>query len=300
MRSFSAADVTESYVSADGYLTRYLQAGDQGAPPVVLLHDGAWGGCSTVTWGSVIPALASSYRVLAPDLLGFGGTDKVVFTDRSPYEFRIAHLLAFLDAVAPAQSVHVVGNSFGGSMALRCLAPKTGHRVRSVVSVAGTGGPWRTPLAHEQLARWDGTEEDLRRVVALLIEADAPRFADHCRTRYDWARVPGHYRAAAAPSTRLPAPLQCPPRDDPWPEELRRAEQPVLLVAGARDVLLEQGWTERLLRVLPRACAHVLDGRHAPNIDRPDELAEVLLAFLGDVEDRATRRIGRTHVATGR
>lgn len=299
MRSFPAADVTEQYVTADGFLTRYLQAGDPGGPPLVLLHDGAWGGCSTVTWASVIPALTSGYRVLAPDLLGFGGTDKVVFTDRSPYEFRIAHLFAFLDVVGTSQPVHVVGNSFGGSVALRLLATNAGsRRVRSVVSVAGTGGPWRTPLALEQLGRWNGTEEDLRRVVALLIDADAPAFAEQCRTRYEWARVPGHYRAAAVPSTPLPAALRRQAPVDPWPEQLRQAEVPVLLVAGAQDVLLEQGWTENLLRVLPRASAHVLDGRHAPNIDRPDELAEVLRAFLGEVEDRVTRRVGNTHVAT--
>ena len=62
-------------ILVDGIRTHYLEAGD--GPPVVLLHAGEFGGAAELSWEHTIPALAEQYRVIAPDWLGFGYTDKL-------------------------------------------------------------------------------------------------------------------------------------------------------------------------------------------------------------------------------
>ena len=54
----------------DGLLTSYLEAGN--GDPVILLHGGEFGAEAEIGWEQTIMALAARYRVLAPDMLGFG------------------------------------------------------------------------------------------------------------------------------------------------------------------------------------------------------------------------------------
>lgn len=274
--------VQEKYVVAGGFNTRYLEAGDPSSTPVLLLHDGAWGGASSVTWNNVIPALAEKYWILAPDMLGFGGTDKAVFLDRSPYEPRISHITAFLKVLGVGFP-HVVGNSFGGSLALRMLASDQQIPLRSVISVNGSGGPWRTPLALSGLANWNGTEEDIRRITSLLVE-DFPFINAHVKERLRWASAPGHYRAVSAVSVPLPEALTAARPADPWPAQMAETETPILLVAGKRDVLLYPEWTFHIQAAVPHTKVEVLDCKHEPNIDRPELLLPVLHAFLSSVD----------------
>ena len=55
----------------DGLVTAYLEAGQ--GDPVVLLHGGEFGVSAELGWEHTIAVLASNHRVLAPDMLGFGG-----------------------------------------------------------------------------------------------------------------------------------------------------------------------------------------------------------------------------------
>ena len=67
-------------ILVDGLQTHFLEAGD--GDPVVLLHGGEFGASAEIGWEKAIPALSRHYRVLAPDMLGFGESAKVVdFTD---------------------------------------------------------------------------------------------------------------------------------------------------------------------------------------------------------------------------
>lgn len=267
----------ERFGDFGGYRTRYLEAGDPSAESVLLLHDGAWGGCSTVTWGGVIPYLSDEYHVLAPDMLGFGGTDKAVFFDRAPFAPRVEHIKAFIAALRPGIEPHVVGTSFGGTVALRWLA--AGGELRSVTALSGTGGPWRTQLSVEGLRGWDGTREDMERLVGLLIDR-GPGFDDRVDERFRWASAPGHYRAMAAVAVPVPAALAGERVDDPWPQQLSGTAVPLHVIEGNRDELLEPGWTRHIAAVRPDALVTVGEFRHSPNLDEPEKMAAVIARGL--------------------
>lgn len=276
-RSLDAVDLDVRWVRAGGFLTRYIEAGSKDAAPLLLVHDGAWGGCSSVSWARMIPLLARKYHVLAPDMLGFGGTDKVVFLDRSTYEFRLSHLSEFLRVLDVTEPILIAGSSFGGSTTLRSLCPGSPLNVRAAVSISGTGGMWRTDQFRE-LGPWDGSEIDLRRIVNLLMD-DFPEIDQHINERLYWARRVGHFRAMRAPTLELPDELKL-QFNDPWPIQLASCEVPVLLVEGSRDLLLERSWTKNLAEVLRNAQIVSIDSRHSPNIELPDLTFKILDDFF--------------------
>lgn len=278
--------VTERHIRVGSFLTRYLEAGDPGSEPLLLLHDGAWGGSASVTWGPLIPRLAQSHWVLAPDMLGFGGTDKAIFVDRAPHSFRITHIAQFLRTLGISEPISVVGNSFGGAVALRALAETDSFPIRSVTSSAGTGGPWRPPFAVDELGRWDGTKSDLERVLRHLID-DFAGFDAQLEERYRWATAPGHVKAMNAPTVAVPASLKV-KVVDPWPSQIHGVSVPTLLVRGTRDELLQPEWVSHLQRALPQAQVLDMDAKHSPNIDHADAFGDALLDFLAGLPDRSS------------
>lgn len=213
-------DFREYQVRVGDTKTRYIEAGNEEAPTLLLLHDGAWGGASDVTWARCIPHLAPDYRVLAPDFLGYGGSDKVTFFDRSSYAPRIDQLTGFLAALDISAPVHIVGSSFGGSVALRLVASAR-FPIASATSIGGSGGLWKTETMGSELGRWDGTRDDLARVLEHLMDRGSG-FAAQLDARERWAREPGHYRALASAGMPIPAALRR-AVPDRWPEELRPA-----------------------------------------------------------------------------
>src|SRR3984893_2124956 len=93
----------------DGLVTSYLEAGQ--GDPVVLLHGGEYGATAELGWERNIAALAAHHRVLAPDMLGFGNSAKVVdFNDGRG--MRIRHVARFCEILG-VDSAHFVGNSMG-------------------------------------------------------------------------------------------------------------------------------------------------------------------------------------------
>jgi pimeloyl-ACP methyl ester carboxylesterase len=271
----------ELHLDVGGLRMRYLEAGEIGSPTLLLLHDGAWGGSSEVSWSECIQLFARNYHVLAPDFLGFGGSDKVTFFDRSSYAPRMWQVRALLDAVGCSGPVHVVGTSYGGSVALRLVAEGR-VPLASVTSIGGSGGTWKTPLMSSELGRWDGTRADLVRIVRLLRDDDSG-FDDHVDRRLRSASTAGHFRAVASAAMPLPEVLR-PDVEDPWPRQLRGAQVPTLLIAGTRDELFEPDWPEHLAQELDSAQILRIDAGHSPNLDHPDEVAEIVTTFMNAAE----------------
>lgn len=264
--------------------TRYLSGGPDDAPVVVFLHDGAWGGSSDVTWGDVARLASTDYRVIAPDLLGFGGSAKAIRLDQSPFAFRTRHIFALLDQLGVDGPVHLVGNSFGGSIALRSLTePSVSDRVASATTISGTGGPWRTPQS-AQLGSFDGTEADMRRIVTLLC-GPYPGLDQQVAARYRWAGMPGLYAATVAPHAQVPAALKSARPADPFPASLAEAKVPVLLFECTGDPLVEAGWTKHVRDVIGHATVREVPYRHAPNITHPDETWSIIAEFIGGAVD---------------
>lgn len=263
---------------ADGFHTAYIEAGNPAKDTIVLVHDGGFGSTAELCWSEMIPHLADHFHLLAPDLLGWGGTDKAVFLDRPPFAPRVKHIAAFCQELG-VDRAHFVGASFGGSMVMRAITdPTNPWPVDRAVSISGTGGPYRLPEGIAALADYTPSLEDAARMTGYMVRS-LDGMDEHIRQRFENSLIPGHWEAMAAPRLSNPA-AERSPIADPFLDRWAASQVPVLLVEGTRDELLESGWSKKLADLTPMARAAELDYAHEPNIDAPAETAGLVVDFL--------------------
>jgi pimeloyl-ACP methyl ester carboxylesterase len=267
--------VAHAFIDAGGIRTHYLEAG--AGEPLVLLHSAEFSGRSEFSWRHNITALAEHFHVFAPDMVGFGGTEKVFnFSDRAG--FRVRHIRAFMDAVG-IDSAHFMGNSFGGSILQTVAADdQPAWGIRSIVSVSG-GGNAPDNAARRVLTDYDGTREGMRALMQVLFW-DARWWSDDLvEERWLASNEPGAWEAVAA--ARLARPGQdkgfsSSPRGD-----VSKIKVPILIVGGAEDLLREPGCWEDLHRQIPASQLKVFSpARHCPHIEYAQEFNALAIDFL--------------------
>ncbi len=271
-------------VLVDGLATGYLEAGQ--GDPVVLLHGGEFGVSADLGWERNIVALAGHYRVLALDMLGFGYSAKVIdFNDGRG--MRIRHIARFCDALG-VDSAHFVGNSMGAvNMFVDATSESPLLPAVSLTMICG-GGEIQRNEHSAALYDYDATLPGMRRIVeALFADPAYPNDDAYVARRYESSIAPGAWEALAAARFRRPG-LEPPP----LPSSKRAYERiavPTLVVEGASDKLLPDGWAAEIARQIPNGRSAVIDrAGHCPQIEQPDAVNELLLDFLGDVTRERT------------
>jgi 4,5:9,10-diseco-3-hydroxy-5,9,17-trioxoandrosta-1(10),2-diene-4-oate hydrolase len=136
--------LTESTVTVAGKTIFFAEAGN--GAPVVMLHGGGPGASGVSNYSRNIEALAEHFRVIVPDMPGYGRSAKGV--DQSdPFGYLADTIRGLIDELGLA-TVHLIGNSYGGAAALR-LALDTPNRVGKLVLMGpgGIGTTRSTPTA---------------------------------------------------------------------------------------------------------------------------------------------------------
>lgn len=277
---------TSDYASActrvGDFDVTYLTSGE-GPEVVILLHGfGAW---SEVVWAKAIPALAGRYRVIAPDLIGFGLSSKpaVAFFDgRDPLEPEVRFLAAFMDAIGVERAT-LVGNSFGGGVALR-MAATMPERVTRLVLVNSMGlgrsihyayKALALPVLGSRLVRPD--RERIRRMWRYVVHEPALVTDAIVERNFELLSEPGAVEVIAA--ARLGVNMVG--QKIHLAQFLPRVRQPTLLLWGKQDRIFPLRHAHRAKRRLPHAELVVLDPcGHVPPLERPDAFNRALAAFL--------------------
>ena len=117
--------------------------------PALLIHGSGPGVSAWANWRLVIPALARDRRVIAPDMVGFGYTDRPEGIQYN-MDTWVRQALDLMDALGLEQ-VDLVGNSFGGALAL-ALTIRAPKRVRRLVLMGSVGVPF--PITQGLDAVW--------------------------------------------------------------------------------------------------------------------------------------------------
>lgn len=275
-----AADVRDTFIRAGGIRTRLIEAGDPTRPAVVLVHDGAFGTDSLLCWEGVIAELADRYHVVAPDLIGWGGTDKLCYFDRSPYDYRLEHLAEVCRVLALDEPVFFAGSSFGAELVARGVAePRWGWKARAAVAITGTGGRlYRVPGGIERLSDYTPSPEAARRLTAMLVHS-TDGLDEHIQRRFEISMAPGHWEALSALGLRNPSAERV-ARPEDWPEPLLGCDVPILWVEGADDPLLEPGWAAKMAELGDSFSSVVVPGGHEPNIEHPAETGRLIGNFF--------------------
>lgn len=263
-------------VLIDGVETSFLEAGS--GEPVVLLHGGEFGGEAEICWEATIPALALQFRVLAPDLLGFGQTAKLVdFVDGRMR--RLRHLARFIELVG-AVGAPCVGNSMGGMLLLfDAASDRPLLTPRRLVTING-GGALTSSEHMAALFDYDGSTEAMRKIVTALFHQERwSRDDAYVERRRTNSLAPGAWEAVAAARFRRPTALQ----DARVASGIayHRITTPALIVAGEADKIKPFGWwTELADQMAGAQVALIPDAGHCPQLENPALVNQVLTDFL--------------------
>ncbi len=272
-------DIRSRFVDVDGIRTHYLEAGE--GPTVVLLHSGEFGGAAEISWEFTLPALARKFRVVAPDWLGFGRTDKVF--DFAQGRARVwRHMRRFLEVMA-IDEADFIGNSMGGSNLARIAA--THPMILPIRSLVLCSGGGFTPETDERktLLAYDGTPAAMAALLKAMLHD--PKWGDdagYVARRQELATMPGAWECAAAARFKSPvAAAEGSGFGGADTTEYENIAVPTLIVAGAEDRLREPGYAHALGNRIPDCETHVLEAcGHCPNIERADDFNLLALQFL--------------------
>lgn len=225
---------------------------------VVMLHSAL--GDSRL-WKRQVAALSGAHDVVTPDLPGWGETP----LPTEPF--------SFVDAVAEHLPAALVGNSFGGAVALRTALAR-----QEFVS--------RLALIAPGLPTWDWSEEMRNYWAAEESAWDAGDFERATQVNLDFWVLPEHHDEVR-PQQRLAIELQS-VHEEPevqWPEmaPLESLAIPTLVIVGENDKTDFRSIAHHLAEHIPDSeLAVVPDAGHLVGVDQPDALNRLLLDFLQD------------------
>lgn len=266
-------------IDVRGIGTNVHVLGDPGGQPTVLFLHGSGPGASAYSnWRLTMPAVADRRCVVAPDLLGFGWTDRPagIAYDLPTWT---AHVVGVLDTLGIAQA-DVVANSFGGSLAL-ALAIHHPERVRRIVLVNATGAPMPLTEGLDKVWGYTPSIEAMEELLGLFAYDTSLVSPDLARLRYEASIRPGVQESFAQmfPAPRQQA-LDAITHD---PDDISRIPHPTLLVHGREDRVIPMSSSLTLLALIPHAQLHVFgECGHWTQIEHAEAVTGLIRDFLTD------------------
>jgi pimeloyl-ACP methyl ester carboxylesterase len=255
-----------------------LGGGESFDEAVVFVHGNPDAGAD---WKPLMEHVVEFAPVVAPDMPGFGRTDK-----RPDQDYTLAGYAAHLGGVIEQlgiERVHLVAHDFGGPFALTWAAANP-DTIASVTLI-NTGvlldyrwhrmaRLWRIPIVGELVQKASS-----RSFARWLLRHDNPGLPD------EWAdRIAGHLMPRGTKHAILRLYRSTRKRHmDTLVAPLRQRDPDTLVVWGDRDVYIPVAQAERQLTVFPRARVEMLPGvGHWAWLEQPDRVAELVIPFLRD------------------
>jgi pimeloyl-ACP methyl ester carboxylesterase len=262
-------------IDAGGIETSYLEAGS--GETVLMLHGSGPGVSALANWQRNIPALAQRFHVLAPDIVGFGTTER---TEDIIYSLRTwtDHVWAFVDAHG-IEKARVIGNSLGGRIALQ-MATDQPDRIAKMV-LMGTPGVGMTPTEGlAALRAYEPSHNAMRELLRNYFAVDPAMITDELvKIRFEASIADGAYDAYRA---MFFDPRHAGTELGITESEVRTIATPTLLIHGREDKVVPLQVSVTMLGLLPNADLHVFSAcGHWTQIERADEFCAVVCDYLG-------------------
>ncbi len=263
-------------VMAAGFRTNYHDLGE--GPPVILLHGSGAGVTGWENWNGVMHDMARRHRVLVPDIVGFGFTERPEGTQYS-IKLWVQHLLGFMDALGVGKAA-LVGNSFGGALSL-ATAIRNAHRVERMVLMGTPAGEFAQRASNARSWYFEPSIEsmaELLRTFPFDVSVVTPQMV---RLRYEVSLLAG---GMAAYRKLFPEPGKAGEvktvKGIPE-EQLRGIETPILVLHGRDDQRVPLECALRIAQCCANADLHVF-GKcgHWVQIERRDAFLAQTLAFI--------------------
>lgn len=279
------------YIDCNGYRMHYVEVGNSEAEPVLMLH-------GEPTWAylyrkMILPVADAGYRVIVPDLIGFGRSDKPADIATHSYAFHVDNIKTFIESL-DLRNITLVCQDWGSLIGLRVAAENESRFARIVVGNGGlpTGDHGRTDAFMAWRTAVEKMQEKGYMPVGKIVSRDpanpaaAPKFGEDVMAAYEAPFPNGKYMAGP-----LAMPMLVPIDPDNPASEANRAawevfkqwQKPLLTAFSDGDPITAGG--ERVFqKLVPGAQGqeHVTieGGYHFLQEDKGPEFAAAVIKFL--------------------
>jgi pimeloyl-ACP methyl ester carboxylesterase len=254
-------------------------SGPESGPVVLLVHGGAVGGQGFQNWQK--PLTDAGYRVVLPDLLGYGYSERpdLAYTK----EFYTKQLRELLDGLGMTQPVNVIGASLGGTISTAFAAENPG-RVSSLTLMAPSGGgrtdivssPLDWPLVGDWIFRVAGPSQ----VEGMIADsyANTPARDEMIAWMQDQGRYSGFGEGIINTIRNYDSTWQPDPN-----QAVGRTAIPVLAVWGTDDKVNPYPQSVQLRQWIPQLRVFTLEGQgHAITYGQADTVLAKVIPFLAE------------------
>jgi 2-hydroxymuconate-semialdehyde hydrolase len=263
-------------VVANGIRTNYHDVGS--GAPVLMIHGSGPGVSAWANWRLTIPELAKNNRVIAPDMVGFGYSDRPEGV-RYDLDTWVGQAVGLLDALGIEQA-SVVGNSFGGALAL-ALAIRHPQRVKRLVLMGSVGVPFPITPGLDAVWGYQPSVDNMRSLLDIFAYDRKLVNDELAQMRYQASIQPGFQESFSA---MFPAPRQngVDMLASP-PDAIRQLEHQTLVVHGREDKVIPLSNSYALLDAIPNAQLHVF-GKcgHWTQIEHAARFSRLVGDFLAE------------------
>lgn len=268
------AKLTEKRITVDDDTIVYLDGGDSDAAPLVLLHGF---GANKDNWIQIAPLLAPHFRLIIPDLAGFGDSSRDTSKSYSP-EAQLARLRAFVRQLG-IKSIHIGGNSLGGFLA-GLYAARFADEVDSAWLLAPAG------VEGAQDSEFFKLVENGDNALLVNDRSDFDRLIDMCFSVTPY--VPKPFRACLFERSVEERDFNAKIFEDlvanpmVLENEMRDCSVKTQIVWGDEDRILHVSGAPLLASALTTVDTVVMPAMgHCPMLERPQESADLFLKFHG-------------------
>ena len=272
-------EIAQSVVAA-GIRTNFHDVGS--GHPVLLIHGSGAGVSAWANWRLVMPVLAQQARVIAPDMVGFGFTDRLDLSQpgqRYDMDTWVRQAVGVLDALG-IEKTDLVGNSFGGALAL-ALSIRHPQRVRRLVLMGSVGVPFTLTPGLDAAWGYTPSLENMRKLLDVFAYDRSLVTDELARLRYEASIQPGFQESFAA---MFPAPRQrwvdamCSPES-----AIRALPHHTLVVHGRDDQVIPLSTSLTLSQWIVRSQLHVFGQcGHWTQIEHAARFARLVGDFLAE------------------
>lgn len=290
MTAISAAyDFDARYVEALGSRMHYIESGPADGTTVLFLHGNP---TSSYLWRNIIPHVAKGARCIAPDLIGFGKSDKPSIPYR--FEDHVRYLDAFIEALKLDRVtlvIHDWGSALGLHWARRHPERVAGIAMTEFISPVKSWNDWPEPIRPLfQAFRTKGAGEELVLDQNVFIEQVLPGAVARGLTDAEMQhyRAPFGTRESRQPMLSFPRdlPISGEPADvvatvQAYMDWLKTSPVPKLLFWGTPGILVTPDDAARYARDWPATrTVDIGAGLHYLQEDQPDLIGTTIAAWL--------------------
>ncbi|MCL1917830.1 MAG: alpha/beta fold hydrolase [Peptococcaceae bacterium] len=256
------------------FTTNYHDLGQ--GDPIVFLHGSGPGVSAWANWNKLFPIMKDHFRLVAPDMAGFGFSERVPDAVYNMNNW-VQQVIDLFDALK-IDKANLVGNSFGGALALS-MAIKYPERINKLVLMGSMGVSFPLTYGLDQAWGYEPSEANMEELLEIFTYNHSFVTKDLVKTRYESSIQPGFQESF---SSMFPAPRQKGVENMAGNKAyIRNIPHETLIIHGREDRVIPLENSFELLQLIDNAQLHVFGHcGHWTQIEKTAEFADLLLRFF--------------------